>query len=327
MTHLQICKTKIFRSRSWKEAGAFNLSFVFWDFLSVFNMPHRKNSETRDWRKSCWPDFFLCGNESPDCKFWDPDRDHRNQHRDGPPLQFHSCLLPHPIWGTKLAKSRNGSSLLLTSTEGPQQIQLRRRRRHTKKKTWWIRASSLVLFLQATSSHDFPAIEKLHNSGHHRRKPIVDAAATKWADKLQCHHGGTTTTTITVPLPNSSSSQAESQVNLQLSAPGVGSTRKKDDVEVKRRARERVLELFLFLFLSVMLNDHKWKQPTKGKWSKAAAKWWWWWWWWWWWCWREREEADKVVKACKELQIEAEWNEEKLWRVGGGLRRIGMRTK
>jgi hypothetical protein len=37
----------------------------------------------------------------------------------------------------------------------------------------------LVLFLQATSSHDFPAIEKLHNSGHHRRKPIVDAAATK----------------------------------------------------------------------------------------------------------------------------------------------------
>jgi hypothetical protein len=100
---------------------------------------------------------------------------------------------------------------------------------------------------------------------------------------------------------------------------------KKDDVEVKRWARERVLELLLllFLFLSVILNDHKWKQPTKGKWSKAAAKWWW--------CccrcWGEREEADKVVKACKELQIEAEWNEENLWRVGGGLRRIGMRTK
>jgi hypothetical protein len=128
-------------------------------------------------------------------------------------------LLPHPIWGTKLAKSWNGSSLLLTPTEGPQQIQLRRRRRHTKKNTWWIRASSLVLFLQATSSHVFPAIEKLPNSGHHRRKPIVDAAATKWADKLQCNHGGTTTTTTTtttVPLPNSSSSQAESQSNLAL---------------------------------------------------------------------------------------------------------------
>ncbi len=79
----------------------FQRKFRFWGFLSVFNMSHRKNPETRDWRKSCWPDFFLCGNESPDCKFWDPDRDHRNQHRDGPPLQLHSCLLPHTLSGAR----------------------------------------------------------------------------------------------------------------------------------------------------------------------------------------------------------------------------------
>lgn len=41
-------QNKDLQSRSWKEAEAFNLSFVFWGFLSVFNVPHRKNSETRD---------------------------------------------------------------------------------------------------------------------------------------------------------------------------------------------------------------------------------------------------------------------------------------